>query len=129
VKGETARLARYATPDCREVLPESRESLLEALGSEAPLERARVRVIGVQAHGSWVGAVSFSQEGGYLYMAELYIRPDARGKGYARALIGHLATTGCHEIWALPSAEARGFYERLGFVKLAALSTYRRIEV
>ena len=56
-----------------------------------------------------------------LYLEDLYVRPEARGKGAGRQLLSHLAhiavDRGCYRLeWAvLDSNEpAIGFYKRLG---------------
>ena len=67
-----------------------------------------------------------------LYLEDLYVRPEARGRGVGRALLVHLArlagARGCGRVeWAVLdwNAPAIGFYERLGARANADWTVYR----
>jgi GNAT superfamily N-acetyltransferase len=67
-----------------------------------------------------------------LYLEDLYVRPEARGKGIGRGLLGYLARLGqdrgCIRMeWAVLdwNVEAIRFYERLGARPIDGWSVYR----
>jgi GNAT superfamily N-acetyltransferase len=60
-----------------------------------------------------------------IYLEDLFVRPEFRGRGIGRILLGHLATLavarGCGRLeWAVLdwNAPAIGFYQRLGAVAM-----------
>jgi GNAT superfamily N-acetyltransferase len=67
-----------------------------------------------------------------LYLEDLFVRPESRGKGLGKALLLHLASLadglGCGRMewsvldWNTPSIE---FYRRLGAAPLEAWTTFR----
>jgi len=67
-----------------------------------------------------------------LYLEDLFVRPEARGKGYGRALLVHLAKIardhGCGRMeWAVLdwNEPAIAFYEKLGAKALDEWRTFR----
>ena len=67
-----------------------------------------------------------------LYLEDLYVKPEARGKGVGRALLRYLARLakekGCYRIeWAVLhwNEPAIGFYKSLGAVPMDEWAVYR----
>lgn len=67
-----------------------------------------------------------------LYLEDLFVRPEARGKGVGKALLKRLAQIaeerGCgrFEWWVLDwNEDAIGFYKRLGAVAMDEWTVYR----
>jgi GNAT superfamily N-acetyltransferase len=67
-----------------------------------------------------------------IYLEDLFVKPDARGKGVGRALLAHLAETalarGCARLeWAVLdwNRPAIGFYESLGAKAMDEWTVYR----
>lgn len=67
-----------------------------------------------------------------IYLEDLYVRPEARGHGIGRALLGHLARVaverGCGRLewWVLDwNAPAIGFYRELGAEPMDDWTVYR----
>ena len=67
-----------------------------------------------------------------IYLEDLFVRPEARGKGVGRALLSHLAAEaiarGCGRLeWAVLdwNAGAIGFYEKLGARAMDEWTVYR----
>ena len=67
-----------------------------------------------------------------LYLEDLYVKPEARGKGVGRALLGYLArlakAKGCRRIeWAVLhwNEPAINFYLKLGAVPMDEWAVYR----
>jgi len=87
----------------------------------------RAEVIIAEQNGGPVGFALFFHNystfigGPGIYLEDLYVRPEARGRGVGRALLAHLADTtisrGCARLeWAVLdwNAPAIAFYERMG---------------
>jgi GNAT superfamily N-acetyltransferase len=74
------------------------------------------------------GSASLTIEGDVAYLADLYVKPEHRGRGLGRELIDSAVSAardeGCSRVWAIPSARARALYERAGFLPLAPIATY-----
>jgi N-acetylglutamate synthase-like GNAT family acetyltransferase len=66
-------------------------------------------------------APEFADEGS-PWLASLYVRPDARGRGHGarlvRAAVAHAAALGIDDLY-LFTPDHRGFYEQLGWTSLA----------
>jgi len=67
-----------------------------------------------------------------IYLEDLFVRPEARGRGYGRALLARLAALaverGCARLeWAVLdwNEPAIGFYRALGAVAMDEWTTYR----
>jgi GNAT superfamily N-acetyltransferase len=67
-----------------------------------------------------------------LYLEDLFVRPEARGRGYGRRLLAHLAmiaaNRGCRRMeWAVLdwNAPAIGFYRALGATPMDEWTVYR----
>ena len=67
-----------------------------------------------------------------LYLEDLYVKPGARGKGFGRALLRHLARTAIdRDCWRMEWAvlnwneSAISFYQSLGAIPMNEWSTYR----
>jgi GNAT superfamily N-acetyltransferase len=67
-----------------------------------------------------------------LYLEDLFVRPHARGRGYGRRLLAHLAMLaaerGCPRLdWSVLdwNAPAIGFYRALGAIPLDEWTVYR----
>ena len=67
-----------------------------------------------------------------IYLEDLFIRPEARGKGYGKAVLTHLARMcvdrGYHRLqwWVLDwNTDAIGFYQGLGAVLMDEWTTMR----
>lgn len=67
-----------------------------------------------------------------LYLEDLFVRPEARGRGYGRRLLAHLAMIaeqrGCARMeWSVLdwNAPAIGFYRALGAIPMDEWTVYR----
>jgi GNAT superfamily N-acetyltransferase len=108
--------------------------LTEALFAEAPVVFATVAeeegsVVGMAVHfrnfSTWTGRVG-------IYLEDLYVRPDHRGRGVGRALLADLARTandrGYGRVdWSVLdwNSSAIRFYESLGAVPMDEWTGYR----
>lgn len=114
--------------------PEARERLVHAAFGAAP----RIEVWMVEADGQTVGyATTLETFSSFLalptlYLEDLFVVPEARGRGAGHALFRHLATEalrrGCGRMeWVVLAWNelAIGFYERLGATRMAGWHTYR----
>jgi GNAT superfamily N-acetyltransferase len=67
-----------------------------------------------------------------IYLEDLFVRPEHRGRGVGRALLAHLAALatqrGCGRLeWAVLdwNVDALGFYRRIGATPMSDWTTYR----
>ena len=116
----------------------------EVVATEADLratlfgENPRAEVVLASSGGEDVGfALFFHNYSTFLgrpgiYLEDLFVRPQARGKGVGRALLAHLAretvARGCGRLeWAVLdwNADAIGFYRRLGAHAMDDWTVYR----
>jgi GNAT superfamily N-acetyltransferase len=70
-----------------------------------------------------------------LYLEDLFVRPEARGKGFGRELLAHLARIaierGCWRMeWAVLdwNEPAIGFYKRLGAIAMDDWTVFRLMD-
>ncbi len=101
-----------------------------------PHRRAEV-VIGVEGDAPVGFAVFFHNYSTWLgrpglYLEDLFVRPEVRGRGYGRRLLAHLAmiarARGCARLeWSVLdwNAPAIGFYRSLGAVPMDEWTVYR----
>lgn len=75
-------------------------------------------------HGTFFN--TFWLSGQTCYLSSLITRPEARGRGYGRALVDHVRTVagerGCRAIVldsGIPRTDAHRFYEKYGFKRCA----------
>ena len=99
------------------------EGLREVLFGSEPLRKGRARFCGDEPVGFAVFFHNFSTWLGRpgLYLEDLFVKPEMRGKGYGRALLVHLAKIardrGCGRMeWAVLdwNEPAIKFYRKLG---------------
>lgn len=110
----------------------------EALLREWLFERRAAEIVFAVAEGKEVGFAlffgnfsTFLGRGG-IYLEDLFVKPEHRGRGYGRALLRHLARTalerGCGRLdwacldWNKPSID---FYLSLGAAPQSEWTTYR----
>ena len=101
-----------------------------------PQRRAEV-VIGIEGDAPVGFAVFFHNYSTWLgrpglYLEDLFVRPEARGRGYGRRLLAHLARIaqqrGCARMeWSVLdwNAPAIGFYRALGAIPMDEWTVYR----
>ena len=70
-----------------------------------------------------------------LYLEDLFVRPEVRGKGFGRELLAHLASIaveqGCRRMeWAVLNwnEPAIGFYKRLGAIPMDEWTVFRLMD-
>jgi GNAT superfamily N-acetyltransferase len=110
------------------------DAIRETLFGETP----RAEVLIAELDGSPVGfALYFHNYSTFLgqagiYLEDLFVRPEVRGRGVGRALLAELAATalrrGCGRLeWAVLdwNEDAIGFYRRLGALPCDEWTTYR----
>jgi GNAT superfamily N-acetyltransferase len=79
------------------------------------------RVVGVyDADGRQLGFARVVSDGvAVAYLADVYVHPDARGRGLGIELVREAVENGplAHLSWFLHTENAHGLYERFGFVR------------
>lgn len=110
------------------------QSLHAALFAEHPAAFCHVAERGGQVGGFALWFLNFSTWLGRhgIYLEDLYVRRDLRGRGAGRALLAELARIcvdrgyGRLEWWVLDwNADAHGFYRRLGAVPMDEWTVWR----
>ena len=110
------------------------ESLRESLFGERSVAEARIAYVGREPAGMALFFHNFSTWTGLrgLYLEDLYVRPEMRGRGVGRRLLAHLARTArerdCARFeWAVLNwnEPAIGFYRSLGAVPMDEWQIYR----
>jgi GNAT superfamily N-acetyltransferase len=108
--------------------------LREVLFGSEPSARVLIVFEGEDAVGFAVYFLNFSTWLGRpgLYLEDLFVKPETRGRGYGRALLAHLAKIardrGCGRMeWAVLdwNEPAIGFYKKLGAVPLKEWTVFR----
>ncbi|MEY2493305.1 MAG: hypothetical protein QOH24_2256 [Verrucomicrobiota bacterium] len=108
--------------------------LREVLFGSEPSARVLIVFEGEDAVGFAVYFFNFSTWLGRpgLYLEDLFVKPETRGRGYGRALLAHLAKIardrGCGRMeWAVLdwNEPAIGFYKKLGAVPLKEWTVFR----
>jgi GNAT superfamily N-acetyltransferase len=120
------RLADQCHPD--------RDALAEHLFGAAPSAEVVLAEDGGRVVGFALFFTSYStfQTKPGIYLEDLFVRPEARGRGFGAALLAHLAelaiTRGAGRLeWSVLTwnEPAIGFYERLGAERLHDWTRYR----
>ena len=110
------------------------ERLRETLFGDKPAAECVLGYSGDQPVGFALFYYTYSTFAGLpgLYLEDLFVRPEARGRGFGRMLLQHLARLtkekGCWRIeWAVLhwNKSAIGFYESLGAVPMDEWAVYR----
>ena len=110
------------------------QSLHDALFAEHPAAFCHVAEQGGQVGGFALWFLNFSTWLGRhgIYLEDLYVRRDLRGRGAGRALLAELARIcvdrgyGRLEWWVLDwNADAHGFYRQLGAVPMDEWTVWR----
>ncbi|HEX7175776.1 MAG TPA: GNAT family N-acetyltransferase [Pyrinomonadaceae bacterium] len=110
------------------------ESLRESLFGERSVAEGRIAYVGGEPAGMALFFHNFSTWTGLrgLYLEDLYVRPEMRGRGVGRRLLAHLARLArerdCARFeWAVLNwnEPAIGFYQSLGAVPMDEWRIYR----
>jgi GNAT superfamily N-acetyltransferase len=83
------------------------------------LEEA-ARVLGLYAGARQVGYARVEIQGDVVYLADVYVLPEARGRGLGVELVREAVENGeqASMPWRLRSADAHSLYERFGFTRV-----------
>ena len=112
----------------------TKDSLRNALFGERPCAEALIGEVGGEPAGFALFFHNFSTFLGKpgIYLEDLYVKPEFRGAGIGRKLLGHLARLaserGCGRLewWVLDWNEPSiGFYKKLGAVPMDDWTVYR----
>ncbi len=93
----------------------------------APGHADRFALLGHDEGGTLRAGLVGVLSGGWLFVESLWVDDALRGQGIGRALMAHAESharaKGCHDAW-LDTFQARGFYERIGYVAFGELENY-----
>jgi len=112
----------------------SEEQIRQAFFSPQPAAYAVLAYEGSNAVGIAVFFYTYSTFAGCrgLYLEDLYVKPEVRGKGVGRELLGYLArlgsAQGCNRMeWAVLdwNEQAIGFYQNIGARPIEGWTVYR----
>jgi GNAT superfamily N-acetyltransferase len=82
------------------------------------LVREASRVVGLYANGRQVGFARAVTDGvAFVYLADVYVLPELRGRGLGVELVREMVENGAHADlkWLLHTRDAHGLYRRFGF--------------
>ncbi len=102
---------RYISEDSYWARGHTREHQVE-------LNRAAARVVGCYREGRQMGYARAISDGVSLaYLADLFVLPEARGRGLGAEIVRELVEQGplASLRWLLHTEDAHGLYERFGF--------------
>jgi GNAT superfamily N-acetyltransferase len=76
-----------------------------------------VRVVGLYRGGAQVGFARAAGDGALLYLADVYVLPDHRGRGLGVELVREMIDNGPFAAaqWLLHTADAHELYRKFGF--------------
>jgi ribosomal protein S18 acetylase RimI-like enzyme len=98
----------------------------KATGSD---DGAGLAFVALQGMGNRIGAIAGYSWAGMAEIKQLWVDEAHRGQGHGRALleaaIAEAAARGCRVVWLMSySFQAPGFYEKLGFQRVAELADW-----
>jgi ribosomal protein S18 acetylase RimI-like enzyme len=82
------------------------------------LVREAQRVVGLYRDGRLLGFCRAVTDGNsFVYLADVYVHPDARGRGLGVELVREMVERGPYadRKWLLHTEDAHGLYEKVGF--------------
>jgi GNAT superfamily N-acetyltransferase len=94
-------------------------SLGRSYGEQEAFVRDALRVVGLYRDGRQVGFCRASATTGrqLIYLADVYVLPECRGRGLGVELVREMVENGPHAgcRWLLQTEDAHGLYRKLGF--------------
>jgi GNAT superfamily N-acetyltransferase len=82
------------------------------------LVRQSDRIVGLYDHGRLIGfSRAVTDEVAFVYLADVYVHPDYRGRGLGAELVREMVENGPYadRKWLLHTENAHGLYARFGF--------------